>query len=299
MRLNILMTGGTGFIGSRFVQKLVDEGHQVYVLTRQPKKHQDTQSVTYISYQYSMNRLPFIHAIVNLAGESLFGYWTEEKKDEIIESRVEVTEQLASMLMQMKTKPNVFITGSAVGFYGTAGEVIFTEDTKYPSSDFLGSVTKKWEAAAHVAEDLGIRTVYARLGIVLHKDEGALPRMAMPIKYGLGGKIGSGEQWISWIHINDCINLLYFALMNEAIEGPMNVTAPHPKRNKEFTDTLAAILKRPNIFNVPASVVKSIAGEMAQLVTEGQYVLPKKAIDNEFIFHYEHLEDALEDIYQY
>lgn len=292
------MTGGTGFIGSRFVQKLVEEGHHVYVLTRHPKKHQDTQSVTYISYQYSMKRLPFIHAIVNLAGESLFGYWTEDKKDEIIASRIEVTEQLANMLMQMKTKPNVFLTGSAVGFYGTAEDMIFTEDTKHSSSDFLGNVTEKWEAAAHVAEDLGIRTVYARFGVVLHKDEGALPQIAMPIKYGVGGKIGSGEQWISWIHIDDCVNLLFFALVNESMEGAVNITAPHPQRNKEFTETLAAILKRPNIFNVPATVVKSVIGEMAQLVTEGQYVIPKKAIDSDFIFHYEHLEDALEDIYQ-
>lgn len=296
--MNILITGGTGFIGSRFVEKVVGEGHHVYVLTRNPKKHKDTQSITYISYQYSIKRLPFIHAVVNLAGESLFGYWTKEKKQSIIDSRIEVTEQLTKMMMQMKTKPHVFISGSAIGFYGTADNMIFTEKTESPSNDFLGDVTKKWEAAAHVAEDLGIRTVYSRFGVVLHKDAGALPQMALPVKYGVGGKIGSGEQWISWVHIDDCVNLLFFALMNEAIQGPMNITAPNPQRNKDFTETLAAILHRPNLMHVPSAVVKTVIGEMSQLITDGQYVMPKKAIEHGFIFHYEHLEDALADIYK-
>lgn len=292
------MTGGTGFIGSHFIQRLVTEGHHVYVLTRHPKKHKDTEHISYISFRYSMKKLPFIHAVINLAGESLFGFWTEEKKEKIVASRIAVTEKLTNMLMQMKEKPEVFISGSAIGFYGTAEDTIFTEYTKRPSGDFLGEVTSKWERAAKVAEDLGVRTVYARFGVVLDKYEGALPQMALPIKLGVGGTIGSGEQWLSWIHINDCVNLLYFILKNDTMTGAVNITAPHPVRNKEFTASLASILKRPNLFTIPTPIIGKVVGEMGQLITEGQYVLPKKALQQDFIFHYEHIIDALENIYQ-
>lgn len=292
------MTGGTGFIGSHFIQRLVAEGHHVYVLTRHPKKYKDTEHISYISFRYSMKKLPFIHAVINLAGESLFGFWTEEKKDKIVASRIAVTEKLTNMLMQMKEKPEVFISGSAIGFYGTAEDAIFTENTVRPSEDFLGEVTSKWERAAKVAEDLGVRTVFARFGVVLDKQEGALPQMARPIKLGVGGTIGSGEQWMSWIHINDCVNLLYFILKNDTMTGPVNITAPHPVRNKEFTASLASILKRPNLFTIPTPIIDKVVGEMGQLVTEGQYVLPKKALEQNFIFHYEHVMDALENIYQ-
>lgn len=293
-----MLTGGTGLIGSHLVSKLVNEGHHVYVLTRNPKQHKDTEYVSYISYHYSMNRLPFIHAVINLAGESLFGHWTKEKKEAIIASRVKVTEKLTKMMIQMKTKPNVFISGSAIGYYGTAEDIIFTENTTEPGEDFLATVVSKWENTAQVAEDLGIRTVYARFGVILDRHKGALPQMALPIKYFVGGKIGSGEQWISWIHIKDCINMLLFALNNEAIHGPLNVTAPFPNRNIEFTKILAKTMKRPAFLTVPSIILHTILGEMSQLVTDGQYVYPKKAEDNQFTFQYPHLEDALKDIYR-
>src|SRR5699024_10868044 len=165
--MNVLITGGTGLIGSRFVQKLVEEKYHVYVLTRHPRQHKDSQFVSYISYQYPLRRLPMIHAVVNLAGESLFGYWTEDKKDKIISSRISITDRLNQIMLQMDPKPNVFISGSAVGFYGMADDITFTEQTTIPGNDFLANVTVQWEKAAQTAEDFGIRTVYTRFGVVL------------------------------------------------------------------------------------------------------------------------------------
>src|SRR5690625_2520562 len=288
--MNIMMTGGTGFIGSKLVQKLVTEGHHVYVLTRYSKKYQDTEFVSYIRYDFPVRRLPFIHAMVNLAGESLFGYWTERKKTAIILSRIQATEKLIHMLKQTEKMPKVFLSGSAVGYYGVSDEEIFTESTDQPSDDFLGNVTSTWEQTAKIVEDFGIRTVYARFGVVLDQKQGALPLMALPIKLFVGGKIGYGEQWISWIHIKDCVRLLYFLLTESAIEGAVNVTAPYPQRNKEFTDTLATTLQRPNYFHIPTSFLQFALGEMNQLITRGQYVLPQKALDKKFTFTYPYLE---------
>lgn len=295
--MNILMTGGTGFIGSRFVNKLVNEGHHVYVITRYPRTHKDTESVSYISFEYPIRRLPTIHAVVNLAGESLFGYWSEKKKEMIYTSRIEATERLVNMMLQMEKKPQVFLSGSAIGYYGNQSNKIFTEDTTQPSDDFLASVVSTWENAAHHAEDLGIRTVYTRFGVVLDRNEGALPLMAMPIKLFVGGKIGDGKQWISWIHINDCINLLYYALVEPSIKGPINVTAPNPQRNIEFIKTLARVLGRPALISTPAPILQIALGDMHQLITKGQYVLPQKAIDQQFTFQYPYLEDALQHIF--
>lgn len=295
--MNILMTGGTGFIGSRFVNKLVNEGHHVYVITRYPRTHKDTESVSYISFDYPIRRLPTIHAVVNLAGESLFGYWSEKKKEMIYTSRIEATERLVNMMLQMEKKPQVFLSGSAIGYYGTQSNKIFTEHTTQPSDDFLASVVSTWENTAHHAEDLGTRTVYTRFGVVLDRNEGALPLMAMPIKLFVGGKIGDGKQWISWIHINDCINLLYYALVEPSIKGPINVTAPNPQRNIEFIKTLARVLGRPALISTPAPILQIALGDMHQLITKGQYVLPQKAIDQQFTFQYPYLEDALQHIF--
>lgn len=243
--MNILMTGGTGFIGKRLIKQLILKGHHIYVLTRYPKKHPDSEYISYISYRYPMGKLPFIHAVVNLAGESLFGYWSEEKKARILNSRMEATEKLANILTQMNQKPNVFLSGSAIGYYGMSDEKIFTEASNRPGDDFLAAVCATWEKAASTAEDLGIRTVFTRFGIVLDHKEGAMPLIALPIKFGVGGKIGNGKQWMSWIHIDDCINLLLFALYNPNIQGPLNMTAPFPKQNEAFTNSLAHTIKRP------------------------------------------------------
>jgi len=296
--MNILMTGGTGFIGSRLVEKLVDEGNHVYVLTRNPNQYQDTEYVSFISYQFPIKRLPFIHVMINLAGESLFGYWSPKKKEAIITSRVQATEALIRILAQMEKKPEVFMTASAIGYYGISEETIFTEATTDYGNDFLANVAATWERTAKAAEDFGIRTVYTRFGVVLDKQKGALPLMTLPINLFVGGKIGNGNQWISWIHIDDCIQLLLHCLYNKKIRGPINITAPHPKRNKEFIQILASIRKRPSFVYTPNFLLKIVLGDMHQLITKGQYVLPQKALDHQFTFKFDHLEEALQNIFQ-
>ncbi len=295
--MNILMTGGTGFIGKALVKQLVSEDNHLFILTRHPKKYADTPNVSYISYQFPISRLPFIHAIINLAGESLFGYWTKVKKDKIITSRVEATSALINMMTKMEEKPHVFISASAIGYYGTSTEKVITEDTVESGNDFLAHVTTTWERTASGAVDFGIRTVYTRFGLVLDGNGGSLPLMALPVQYFVGGKIGRGDQWMSWIHIEDCVRLIIHCLHNKSMEGPVNVTAPNPMRNREFIETLANVKKRPSFFPTPSILMKTVLGEMSILITEGQFVLPQKALDNEFQFRYESLEDALGAIF--
>ena len=296
--MNVLITGGTGFIGSRLVQKLVKDNCHVYVLTRYPNQYKNTEHVTYIGYQFPLKRLPMIHAVVNLAGESLFGYWTDNKKKQILATRLSITEKVVQMMTQMEIKPKVFVSGSAVGYYGMDETTIFTENTTKPGEDFLASVTEKWEKTAQIAEHLGVRTVYARFGVVLDRNIGALPMMALPIKFFLGGKIGSGTQWISWIHIDDCIHLLMAIIRDDSFKGPVNITSPNPVTNEQFIKELAQILLRPAFVTAPSSFLRIALGEMHQLITKGQYVYPKKALDNQFSFTFPYLKDALKNIYK-
>lgn len=293
--LNILITGGTGFVGKRLTQVLKKQGHHAFILTRSVDKHENKSNETYLDYECSINQFPHMSAVINLAGDSLFGYWTESKKERILSSRVDTTEKVIDLMKQMKHKPEVFISGSAVGFYGMSSEMIFTEDTSAPGDDFLAKVVVAWENTASQAVKLGIRTVYTRFGVIMG-EEGALPLMSLPVKFFAGGKIGDGSQWISWIHVDDVVNLILFSIHNHAIKGPINVTSPEPKRNKEFMKILAKVLKRPYWFPTPAPLMRIAMGEMSQLITDGQYVLPQKALDNHFEFLYPRAEDAFREI---
>jgi len=294
--MNFLITGGTGFIGGKLKNHLIKKGHHVFILTRSAEKYNNTDSETYISYSANPEKLPEIYGVINLAGESLFGYWTKKKKENIINSRLTITAQLLEFIEKLPKKPEVFINGSAVGFYGTSHEHIFTESTSNSGDDFLASVAVKWEKAAKRAEDLGIRTVYSRFGIVLGRKNGALPLMELPVKLFVGGKVGDGEQWISWIHVGDAVHLMELCLFNEFINGPVNFTAPKPLRNKEFYQALAAANKRPYWFPTPAPFINLVLGEMSILITEGQYVLPQKALDQGFNFTFPNLKTALNSL---
>ena len=295
MYVNILITGGTGFVGSNLTNTLIEKGYHVFIMTRTPELYKSSSQVSYIDYEYATNKLPTIHAIINLAGDSLFGYWTKRKKETILTSRENTTKKVIQMMEQMNKKPEVFITGSAIGYYGTSTDLIFTENTTESGNDFLAHVVTEWESTAKKAESMGIRTVYARFGVILGQ-EGALPLMSLPVKLFVGGKIGLGEQWISWIHIEDVVNLLTYCLTNKKLHGPVNLTAPHPKRNKDFLKTLTTIYKRPYWFPTPAPLMRIILGEMSELVTKGQFVLPEKALNNDFSFSYPHLSGALKSI---
>jgi len=292
--LNFLITGGTGFVGSHLTASLHENGHHTYVLSRSADKHADTAQTTFISYDHNPAKLPAIDGVINLAGESLFGIWTEEKKQSILGSRLDVTNRLIEIIRKMDKKPDVFISGSAVGYYGFSDTSIFTEATTESGSDFLADVSTKWEHAARLAEEMGIRTVYTRFGVILGK-EGALPLMKLPVKMFAGGKIGNGQQWISWVHVKDVVRLIEFCLFHKEMEGPVNVTAPNPKRNKDFMKTLAKVLRRPYSFPVPASLVEAVVGDMGQLITKGQYVSPAKALDNGFSFAYPRVKEAFQE----
>lgn len=294
--LNILITGGTGFVGSRLTKALVSEENHVYILTRFPDNYENSKEITYIAYDHYVRDLPTIHAVVNLAGDTLFGYWTTDKKTNIMKSRTEVTQHAVEMMQQMEKKPEVFISASAIGFYGTSEDVIFTENTTDSGDDFLASVSQAWETTAmQVADELHIRTVCTRFGIILG-EKGALSYMTLPVKMFAGGKIGRGEQWMSWVHVDDVVNSIIFCIRNKHIEGPVNVTAPNPIRNKEFTKVLAKVLKRPYWFTTPSPLIRSTMGEMSELMTKGQYVLPKKLEDYNYQFSYPKLAGALHEI---
>jgi len=291
--MNYLITGGTGFVGKKLVKKLHEEQHRTYILTRSPESYEDTEQATYIGYDVNASELPAIDGVVNLAGESLFGYWTKQRKENILNSRIETTRKLLEIISQLKKKPNVLVSGSAIGYYGMSEELIFTEKTHKSSEDFLGTVTNKWEYTAKKAEHMGIRTVFTRFGVILGDGEGALPLMSLPVKFFVGGKIGNGEQWVSWVHIDDVVNLIIFSLENEEVSGPLNVTAPDAKRNKDFMRSLTHVLKRPYWFTTPSFLIRGALGEMSQLVTRGQYVWPAKALSENYQFIYPKLRETL------
>lgn len=294
--MNILLVGGTGFVGQQLTAALRKKNYHIYNVTRSPEAYQNNESTTYISYHIPIHKLPQIDVVINLAGESLFGYWTRRKKEAILRSRMNTTNTVIKWVTQIEPKPSLFINASAVGFYGTSNEKIFTEATKQPGDDFLAHVVIQWEETARAAEELGIRTIYARFGFILGLS-GALPLMSLPVKLFAGGRIGHGEQWISWIHIEDVVQLMIYCIENDQMNGPINFTSPNPQRNKDFIKVLANVLKRPYYLPTPAPILRLVMGEMSELITKGQYVLPKKAEQQNFTFHYPKLEQALENLY--
>lgn len=301
--MKIAIAGGTGLVGQALTDYLIDKGNTIFILTRNSSDKKEKDHVTYVEWlQDSSNPeaiLDGVDAIVNLAGESInSGRWTEEQKRKIIESRISSTKEINRIIASMQNKPEVLVNASAIGYYGTSDTETFTESDTTPGSDFLASTVYAWEKEAEHAQSEGVRTVYTRFGIVLDKEEGALPRMMLPYKLFAGGKIGSGEQWMSWVHIKDVVGAIAFSIENKSVEGPVNVTAPDPKQMKDFGRTLGKVMGRPHWFPTPGFALKTALGEMSVLVLEGQRVLPKKLEENGYKFFYSHLDDALSDILQ-
>ncbi|WP_277678162.1 TIGR01777 family oxidoreductase [Gracilibacillus dipsosauri] len=297
--MKIAIAGGTGFVGQHLTKHLIDRGDEVFILTRHPNKHRNKQKITYIGWlNENLNpiaQLPPLDAIINLAGESLFGYWTKSKKDRIYQSRIKATYAIIDMIKEMKYKPAVLINASAVGYFGTSLTETFTESRKESGNDFLAEVTEAWEKTALEANTYGVRTVIARFGVILGT-EGALPLMTMPFKWYVGGKIGSGEQWVSWIHITDVIGMILFSLDHPTIDQAFHMTAPSPIKNSKMAEVIAQTLHKPNWLPVPRVAIKTLLGEMSILVESGQKVLPEKAIKSGYSFQYSHIEKALEDL---
>jgi hypothetical protein len=236
-------------------------------------------------------------AVVHLAGESIVGRWTEEKRRAIRESRVQGTRHLAAALAQSDVKPRVLVCASAVGFYGNRGDELLREESP-GGQGFLPEVCRDWEAASRVAAEAGIRTVNLRIGLVLSATGGALGNMLKPFKLGLGGRIGSGRQWWSWIHMDDIVGGIHHAIGTEALSGAVNLVAPNPVRNAEFTKLLASVLRRPAFFPVPEFALRLAFGQMAadELLLASQRVKPEKLLASGYAFRFSELRTALEDL---
>ncbi|MGG3737285.1 TIGR01777 family oxidoreductase [Aeribacillus pallidus] len=300
--MNIAITGGTGFIGKAVAKLLLSEGHHVYILTRHIPTQLPLKNATYVEWlregSYPENELPVIDAFIHLAGESInSGRWTDEQKKRILNSRIHSTQEVRRIIESMPKKPWVVIQASAIGFYPPSDSKTYTEIHAEPGNHFLAKTIQLWEQEGRKIADLNIRTVFARFGVLLGKNEGALPRIALPYKMFIGGKVGSGTQWMSWIHIEDAARAIAFVLQHEDIHGPVNFTAPHPVRMDEFGRTLATVLKRPHWLPAPAFALKLVLGEMSDLVLTGQKVIPNTLVSHGFTFKYPSLKEALEDIY--
>ncbi|TVP88058.1 MAG: TIGR01777 family protein [Alkalicoccus sp.] len=298
--MKVAIAGGTGLIGTNLTKQLLNKGHEVYILTRNPQNKQDSDGISHIQWLTSEaepeKKLEGIDGFINLAGENLnSGRWTEQKKKEILDSRIDVTKETVRILHALNKKPSVLINGSAVGYYGTSFDKTFTEADTEPGNDFMGEVVRRWENEAREAPE-EVRLVFSRFGVVLSAEDGALKKMLPPFKMGIGGRIGTGEQWMSWVHVEDVARALVYLLENNHIEGPVNVTSPTPEKMNSFGRTLAEVLDRPYWAPVPSNVLKIALGEMSVLILEGQQVVPQKLLDNGFEFEFPHLHEALYDL---
>jgi uncharacterized protein len=297
--MKIAIAGGSGFIGRVLQEKLIKEGHEIFVLTRDPGKIKTANRIKAVGWLKENSspeeELQGIGAIVNLAGESINGRWTKEKKQGIVSSRIKVTREIIRIMDKMEHKPEVLINASAVGYYGMSETASFTEETTRHAEDFLAKVAREWEAEAARAEKMGVRTVYTRFGVVLG-NQGALPLMVLPYRWGVGGTIGSGRQWLSWIHVKDVAGIIHHAIQNKRLQGPLNATAPHPVRMKEFGKTIASVLHRPHWLPVPGFALKMGLGEMSDMLLGGQKVIPKKAVETGYSFEFPELKPALRSI---
>lgn len=298
--MKIAIAGGTGFIGEHLTNSLTTHGHHVYILTRNPKKAEE--NITYVKWltddSTPESSLPDIDAWINLAGKSIFTRWTKRNKDSILTSRLRATREVTRLIEAKEKKPDVLIQASAVGIYGTSNENTFTEDSATSNEDFLSRVAHEWEAEARQIESLGIRTVYARFGIVLGANGGSLSMMKLPYTFYSGGPIGSGNQWVSWIHIDDAANLIMHAIKRQDITGPLNVTAPNPVEMNELGRAIGSALHRPHWLKAPSPLILLALGEMGMMILKGQRVLPKKALLQDFKYNFPQINEALNDLIQ-
>ncbi|WP_064093951.1 TIGR01777 family oxidoreductase [Rossellomorea aquimaris] len=300
--MKIAITGGTGFVGKALTEELLEHNHELFILTRNPDKYENRTGITYVKWlsdnAHPKRELEGVEAFINLAGESInSGRWTDERKKRIINSRITSTQEIISIMKGLDKKPACLINASAIGYYPSSKTNTYTEESTDTSNDFLGETVQIWEKEASKAAELGIRVAYTRFGIILGEKEGALPRIALPYKMFAGGTVGSGKQWMSWIHIQDVARAIHFVANSEDIKGPVNITAPTPVTMKEFGKTLGSVLNRPHWIPVPPFALKIAMGEMSTLVLEGQKVLPGVLSQHGFPFLYPTLQKALKNIY--
>ncbi|WP_347901989.1 TIGR01777 family oxidoreductase [Pseudomonas purpurea] len=296
--MHILLTGGTGLIGRQLCRHWLSRGHTLTVWSRSPGLVARVcgAQVRGIARLEDLGAEP-VDAVINLAGAPIGDrHWTHKRKALLWSSRIGLTETLLAWLESRAQKPSVLISGSAVGWYGDGGERELTEDTSPVSEDFASQLCIAWEETAQRAEALGIRVVHVRTGLVLSAEGGFLSRLLLPFKLALGGPIGSGRQWMPWIHINDQIALIDFLLHRNDTSGPYNACAPKPVRNREFAKTLGSVLHRPAIMPMPAFALRLGLGELSQLLLGGQRATPARLLAAGFTFQFTDLRAALDDL---
>jgi len=312
----ILVSGVSGPIGAALVPSLKSNGVQIARLTRSNSAHSGNGN----SHQFPQPGLNHgsnheeiriawdpaaaidpetvsgFNAVVHLAGESIVGRWTDAKKTKIRESRIEGTRNLAEAIAQAPEKPDVFVCSSAIGYYGNRGDEVLKEESA-PGDGFLPEVCQQWEAATQPAADAGIRTVQIRTGVVLSPSGGALGKMLLPFKLGVGGRIGDGHQWMSWIDVQDMVGAIHHILKTDLLQGPVNMVAPKPVTNSEFTKTLARVLSRPAFFPLPELAVRTVVGEMGEeVLLWSQRVEPTRLIMSGYPFRFRELKNSLENV---
>jgi len=298
--MKIAITGGTGMIGQALTKRLINEGHQIVILTRSPKAA--AGSVSYVEWLTDKatpeQELNDVDAFIHLAGASINeGRWTEERKRVILESRIDSTKELVRIVKALDSKPDVVLSASAVGIYGQDRHQTFTEETALPpTADFLSHVCVAWEELAQPIAESGVRLVHPRIGVVLSTEGGAYPLMRLPYQLFGGGTMGDGKQWVSWVHIDDLVELFLFALTTASVEGPLNITAPHPETMRRFGQTIGKVLHRPHWLPAPRFALELALGEKSVIVLEGARVIPKKALENGYKFRYAELKDALQNL---
>jgi uncharacterized protein (TIGR01777 family) len=289
--MKVLLTGASGFIGSHLSKRLVAAGHQVFPVSRRATSDGGSFDWSDASLARGVQQAD---AVVHLAGENLFDKrWTARQKGVLRSSRTEPTGKLARLIASRK--PACFISSSAVGYYGDSPDVHFTESSPR-GRGFLADLCGEWEAATSPASDAGVRTAIVRTGVALGAGGGALAKMLLPFKFGIGGPLGSGRQWLSWIHVDDLVSLFQFLLEKPGASGAFNATAPQPVTMKTFASALGRALHRPAIVPVPGPMLKLALGEVADVLLTGQYVEPRRASEAGFVFRFAGIDGALRDV---
>lgn len=297
--MKIVIAGGTGFIGRRLTTMLLQAGHEIIVLSRSEKENDGR--LTYVKWlgngAFPEREIGDADVVINLAGVSINeGRWTKAHQKRIHESRMVATEELIRISNGLTRPPAVFVNASAIGIYPASDHRIYTEQSTEIGDDFLARTVRDWERKTSSVDNGHTRLVKMRFGVVLGQDGGALPPMALPYKLFAGGTVGSGKQWVSWVHVDDVIRAIAFVIDHENVQGAVNVTAPFPKRMKHFGKTIGSVLNKPHWLPVPAFAMKLALGEKSKLVLQGQYVSPAKLLENDFHFSFPVLEEALKDL---
>ncbi len=299
--MKFLISGGTGLIGRHFMQSRADENDEFFVLTRKKNAHPTADNITLLEWDGKTlgdwaQVVNQVDVILNLAGENIGEKrWSAAQKKRIIESRIGSGHVLTEAVLQAPHKPSLFIQASAIGIYGTERSQIFDE-TSPLGEDYLAEVGKFWEASVKDLLSLEMRVVIARFGVVLDQEEGAFPKMVLPFKLFAGGPLGNGQQWVSWVHVEDVARALSFLVDHANTRGIFNVTSPNPVRNAEFGKQIASALNRPYWIPVPGFMLRLILGEMSTLVLDGQHVLPKRLLQAGFSFKYNLHTQAIQDL---